>query len=72
MEIENKLEDIDKAIVTSCIRDDKRGPLLLEPRAAHRNRTNTGLRPFFTGTRTVPLVVFFFCCTPRHHTVRVG
>ena len=23
-------------------------------RAAHRNRTNTGLWPFFTGTRTVP------------------
>ena len=33
-------------------------------RAAHRNRTNTGLRLFCTGTRTVPLNVFFFSVRP--------
>ena len=33
-------------------------------RAAHRNRTNTGLRPFFTGTRNVPLGDIFFSVRP--------
>ena len=41
-------------------------------RAAHRNRISTGLRLFFTGTRTVPLGFFFLPYTPRQPTVSVG
>ena len=33
--------------------------LYLGTRAAHRNHTNTGLQPFFTGIHTVPLSFFF-------------
>lgn len=41
-------------------------------RAAHRNRKGTGLRPFYTGNRNVPLGTFGNVCTARHHTVKVG
>jgi hypothetical protein len=34
-------------------------------RAAHRNRTSTGLWLFYTGTRTVPLGIFFSFFTPN-------
>jgi hypothetical protein len=51
------------------LRDHNR---LYTNRAAHRNRTSTGLRPFFTGTRTIPVGFPPSLCTPRHHTVSVG